>query len=172
MSDGKRDSAGLTHIGEDGAPTMVDVSDKAPTAREAVAEGTLVCSSAAFALLTGADNPKGDVLQVARLAGIMGGKRTGELIPLCHILPETTVTVDAMADEALPGIRVRATARVAGSTGVEMEALTAVSVALLTAYDMLKSADRGMEIGSIRLLSKSGGRSGTWTAQRGPGESG
>ena len=152
----------LTHVGPDGAPTMVEVGEKAVTRREAEAEGAIRCSREAFQLLVTADNPKGDVLQVARLAGIMAGKRAGDLIPLCHVLPQTTVKVLAEADPELPGVRVRATATVASQTGVEMEALTAVSVALLTVYDMLKAVDRGMEIQGVRLLSKSGGRSGDW----------
>lgn len=161
----------LTHLGDDGSAAMVDVTRKSVTRRRAVAEGLLSCSPEAFALLTGDENPKGDVLQVARLAGIMAGKRTGELIPLCHMLPGATVAVEMEADPELPGIRARATANVTGPTGVEMEALTAVSVALLTAYDMLKSADKGMTIGGVRLLEKSGGRSGTWSAE-GEGTSG
>ncbi|MGI9628534.1 MAG: cyclic pyranopterin monophosphate synthase MoaC [Longimicrobiales bacterium] len=160
MTDPKKPT--LTHISEDGAPAMVDVSPKARTERQAVAEGALSCSKKAYDLLTGADNPKGDVLQVSRLAGIMAGKRAGELIPLCHILPATSITVEATLDPELPGIRVTATATVEGQTGVEMEALTAVSVALLAAYDMLKSADKTMVIDGVRLLSKSGGRSGNW----------
>ncbi len=165
MSDAHgRPPARLTHVGPDGAPTMVDVGEKATTRREAVAVGTIRCSSEAYRLLETADNPKGDVLQVARLAGIMAGKKAGDLIPLCHILPAATVEVDATADPTLPGVRVRATARVASQTGVEMEALTAASVSLLTVYDMLKAVDRAMEISGIRLVSKSGGRSGDWTA--------
>lgn len=152
----------LTHLSEAGGPAMVDVTAKAQTARRAVAEGTLTCSQAAFDLLTGTQNPKGDVLQVARLAGIMGGKRAGELIPLCHMLPGTSVSVEGVADPELPGIRITASASVEGQTGVEMEALTAVSVALLAAYDMLKSADKTMVIGQVRLLLKEGGRSGRW----------
>ncbi|NNM34745.1 MAG: cyclic pyranopterin monophosphate synthase MoaC [Gemmatimonadetes bacterium] len=159
-SDGKR----LTHLGPDGTPTMVSVEEKATTRREAVAEGAIRCSPEAYQLLETADNPKGDVLQVARLAGIMAGKRAGELIPLCHVIPQATVKVVAESDPELPGVRIRATASVASQTGVEIEALTAVSVALLTVYDMLKAVDRGMEILGIRLVSKSGGRSGSWTA--------
>lgn len=154
----------LTHLREDGSAAMVDVSAKSETARRAVAEGVLTCSAEAFELAVGGANPKGDVLQVARLAGIMAGKRTGELIPLCHMLPGTSVAVDLKPDADLPGFRVRAAATVAGQTGVEMEALTAASVALLTVYDMLKSADRGMTIGGVRLIEKSGGRSGAWSA--------
>ena len=153
---------GLTHLDEEGSAAMVDVTDKASTARRAVARGTLRCSPDAFRLLVGGGNPKGDVEQVARVAGIMAGKRTGELIPLCHVLPAASVSVDIEPDAALPGLRVTATARIAGRTGVEMEALTAVAVALLTAYDMLKAVDRGMTIEAIRLVEKSGGRSGDW----------
>ena len=152
----------LTHLDEEGSAAMVDVTDKASTARRAVARGILRCSADAYRLLVEGGNPKGDVEQVARVAGIMAGKRTGELIPLCHLLPGASVTVDIEPDAALPGLRVTATAKVAGQTGVEMEALTAVAVTLLAAYDMLKAADRGMTIESVRLVEKSGGRSGAW----------
>lgn len=152
----------LTHLGAQGKAKMVDVTDKRVTARRAVAQGVLRCSERAYELLAGGGNPKGDVEQIARVAGIMGGKRTGELIPLCHVLPAASVSVDIALDPALPGMRVAATATINGRTGVEMEALTAVSVALLTAYDMLKAVDRGMVIESIRLDQKSGGRSGHW----------
>lgn len=154
--------AELTHLDRDGSAAMVDVTAKASTRRRAVAEGILRCSPDAYRLLAEGGNPKGDVEQVARVAGIMGGKRAGELIPLCHVLPAASVSVDIRADAALPGLRVTATASIAGQTGVEMEALTAVSVALLAAYDMLKAVDRGMTIESVRLLEKSGGRSGIW----------
>ncbi len=152
----------LTHLDKDGGAAMVDVSSKSRTARLAVAEGVLRCSPDAYRLLVGGGNPKGDVEQVARVAGIMGGKRAGELIPLCHLLPAASVGVDVEPDEALPGLRVTARATIAGQTGVEMEALTAVAVALLAAYDMLKAVDRGMTIGPIRLVEKAGGRSGGW----------
>lgn len=141
---------------------MVDVTAKEPTDRLAVARGVLRCSPDAYRLLAEGANPKGDVEQVARVAGIMAGKRAGELIPLCHVLPAASVSVDIEPDAALPGLRATATAKIAGRTGVEMEALTAVAVALLTAYDMLKAVDRGMTIESIRLEEKSGGRSGVW----------
>ena len=141
---------------------------KSETDRRAVAEGFLTCSPAAFQLLIGTQNPKGDVLQVAQLAGAMAGKRTGELIPLCHILPGASVVVEAIPDPELPGLRITATARFQGKTGVEMEALTAVSIALLTAYDMLKSADKSMTIGKICLLSKQGGQSGDWSREPNP----
>jgi cyclic pyranopterin phosphate synthase len=155
----------LTHLGPDGAARMVDVSTKLGTSREALAEGWIRMSPATLALIRAGDAPKGDVLGTARIAGIQAGKRTGELIPLCHILPATSVQVDLELDPELPGVRVRATARVAGQTGVELEALTAVSVSLLTIYDMVKAADRGMEMGGIRLLKKEGGRSGSWSAE-------
>ena len=155
-------AAALTHLNPEGDAAMVDVTDKASTARRAVAEGLLRCSPEAYRLLVDGGNPKGDVEQVARVAGIMGGKRAGELIPLCHVLPAASVSVDLEPDAALPGLRVTATATIAGQTGVEMEALTAVAVTLLTAYDMLKAVDRGMTIESIRLVEKSGGRSGSW----------
>ena len=152
----------LTHLDAEGSAAMVDVTDKAATARRAVARGILRCSPGAYQLLVEGGNPKGDVEQVARIAGILAGKRTGELIPLCHLLPAASVSVDIEPDAALPGLRVTATAKIQGQTGVEMEALTAVAVALLAAYDMLKAADRGMTIGSIQLVEKSGGRRGAW----------
>lgn len=147
---------------------MVDVAGKAPTAREATAEGVLRCSAGAYRLIESESNPKGDVEQVARIAGVMGGKRAGELIPLCHLLAETSLSVDVRRDSSLPGLRVSATARTSGRTGAELEALTAVSVALLAAYDMLKAADRGMTIEQVRLVRKSGGRSGSWTREGAP----
>lgn len=157
-----RPARALTHLDADGTATMVEVGDKDVTSRRAVAHGVLRCSRRAYELLAGGANPKGDVEQVARVAGIMAGKRTGELIPLCHVLPAASIGVEVEKDASLPGLRVTATARIAGRTGVEMEALTAVSVALLTAYDMLKAVDRGMTIESVRLVEKSGGRSGSW----------
>lgn len=153
----------LTHFDAAGQAHMVDVSAKPETAREAVAEGLVIMSPETLALAQGGA-AKGDVLGVARLAGIMGAKRTSDLIPLCHPLPITKVTVDLLADPALPGIRVTATVRTAGKTGVEMEALTAVSTACLTVYDMLKAAQKDMRIEGIRLLSKSGGKSGDFRA--------
>jgi cyclic pyranopterin monophosphate synthase len=141
----------------------VDVGDKPTTARVAVAEGYIRTSADTLAAIVAGDMPKGNVLLVAQLAGIMGAKRTAELIPLCHPLTLTSVGVELSADDSLPGIRVRATAKVHGKTGVEMEALTAVSCSLLTIYDMCKARDRGMELGGIRLLSKEGGRSGSWS---------
>lgn len=146
---------------------MVDVGEKPTTRRTAVAEGAVRMAADTLATLEEGRTPKGDPLMVAQLAGIQAAKRTAELIPLCHPLPLTSVDVELMADPGLPGVRAVATARVTGQTGVEMEALTAVSVALLTIYDMLKSADRGMEIHGVRLLEKRGGRSGDWTRGEG-----
>jgi cyclic pyranopterin phosphate synthase len=155
----------LTHFDAGGAAHMVDVSGKEATAREAVAEGFVRMPEATLALITGAQAAKGDVIGVARLAGIMGAKKTAELIPLCHPLALAKVAVDLTPDPMLPGLRVTATVRTTGPTGVEMEALTAVSIACLTVYDMVKSAGQGMEIGGIRLLRKTGGKSGTYEAQ-------
>ena len=154
----------LTHFDGKGQAHMVDVSDKAVTARTAIARGEVRMSAATLALVTEGRAGKGDVLGVARLAGIMGAKRTADLIPLCHPLPVTKVSVDLTPDPALPGIRIEATVRTTGQTGVEMEALTAVSVAALTVYDMLKAAEKGMEIGAIRLAMKEGGKSGRYEA--------
>lgn len=153
----------LTHFDARGQAHMVDVSDKPETAREAVAEGVVIMAPATLALAQGGA-AKGDVLGVARLAGIMGAKRTSDLIPLCHPLPITKVSVELEPDAALPGIRVTATVRTAGKTGVEMEALTAVSTACLTVYDMLKAAQKDMRIEGIRLLAKTGGKSGDFRA--------
>ena len=154
----------LTHLDASGTANMVDVSDKAITTRIALAEGRIVMQPTTLDLaLTGAAK-KGDVVATARIAGIMAAKRTSDLIPLCHPLDLTKVTVDIVADPALPGFRVTALTKVAGQTGVEMEALTAVSIACLTLYDMLKAADRGMRIEGIALREKSGGKSGDWTA--------
>ncbi len=153
----------LTHFDAQGQAHMVDVSAKPDTAREAVAEGLVIMTPETLALAQGGA-AKGDVLGVARLAGIMGAKRTSDLIPLCHPLPITKVAVDLVADPALPGIRVTATVRTAGKTGVEMEALTAVSTACLTVYDMLKAAQKDMRIEGIRLLCKTGGKSGDFRA--------
>ena len=153
----------LTHFDDSGQAHMVDVSDKPATTREAVAEGRVTMTPETLALAQGGA-AKGDVMGVARLAGIMAAKRTAELIPLCHPLPLTKVALDLLADPALPGIRVTATVRTAGQTGVEMEALTAVSVACLTVYDMLKAAEKGMQIEGIRLVRKSGGKSGDYEA--------
>ncbi len=155
---------GLTHLDASGAAHMVDVSDKAVTQRLAVAEGRIVMLPATLELALSGMAKKGDVVATARLAGIMAAKRTADLIPLCHPLALTKVSVDIAADPALPGFRVRALTKVSGQTGVEMEALTAASVACLTLYDMLKAVDRGMRIEGIALLEKSGGKSGDWTA--------
>ena len=153
----------LTHFDASGQAHMVDVSGKEPTTREAVAEAVVVMAPETLALAQGGA-AKGDVLGVARLAGIMGAKRTADLIPLCHPLPLDRVAVDLVADPALPGVRITATARTTGRTGVEMEALTAASVAALTVYDMLKAAQKDMRIEGIRLLKKTGGKSGTFEA--------
>ena len=153
----------LTHIGATGEVRMVDVGDKEATHREAVAEGSVRMKPETLAMILSGNAKKGDVLSVARIAGIMAAKRTSELIPLCHPLALTRVEVNIEADESLPGLTVRALARVTGQTGVEMEALTAASVACLTIYDMAKAVDRGMEILRVRLLTKSGGKSGDWS---------
>ena len=152
--------AGLTHIGETGEARMVDVGAKAETVRSATAEGHVRMKPETLALIESGNAKKGDVIATARLAGIMGAKQTANLIPLCHPLTLTKIAVDIEADAALPGLRVVATTSLSGRTGVEMEALTAVSVACLTIYDMAKAADREMEIGAIRLVEKSGGASG------------
>lgn len=154
----------FTHLDEQGAPRMVDVGDKEVTSRVALAEGSIRMSPATLAAILGGETPKGSVLTVAQLAGIMAAKRTSDLIPLCHPLALSSVKVHLEPDEALPGLRAQARVRVEGRTGVEMEALTAVSASLLTVYDMCKALDRGMEIGGVRLLRKEGGRSGTWSA--------
>ena len=151
---------GLTHLDEDGAARMVDVSAKAVTAREAVATGRIDMGAHAASAIAAGLVKKGDVLAVARVAGIMAAKRTADLIPLCHPIALTAVTVDFDFDAS--GVTVTATARTAGQTGVEMEALTATSVALLTVYDMAKALDKGMVIRSVRLIAKTGGKSGDW----------
>ncbi|MDA4847700.1 cyclic pyranopterin monophosphate synthase MoaC [Hoeflea poritis] len=152
----------LTHIGEDGAANMVDVGGKADTERVAVAEGFVKMAPQTLTLIRDGDAKKGDVIGVARLAGIMGAKRTSDLIPLCHPLMLSKVSVDISEEPDLPGLRVEVMAKLSGKTGVEMEALTAVSVACLTIYDMAKAADKAMEITGIRLVSKTGGKSGAW----------
>jgi cyclic pyranopterin phosphate synthase len=154
----------LSHISETGEARMVDVSGKDKTEREARAEGRVVMAKETLDLILKGDAKKGDVIGTARIAGIMAAKRTSDLIPLCHPLMLTKVTVDIVPDPDLPGLYVVCTAKVTGQTGVEMEALTGVSVACLTIYDMAKAADRGMRIENIRLLAKSGGRSGDWRA--------
>jgi len=158
--------SGLTHFDDKGAAHMVDVSGKAVTARSAVAEGLVVMEPATLALITEGRAEKGDVLSVARLAGIMAAKQTASLIPLCHPLPVTKVSVDLTPDPARSAIRVEATVKTSGQTGVEMEALTAVSVACLTVYDMVKAVEKGMRIEGIRLLLKDGGKSGRYEAKR------
>lgn len=152
----------LTHISASGEAHMVDVGDKDVTTRVAIAEGCVVMKPETLDLIIAGDAKKGDVLGTARIAGIMAAKRTHELIPLCHPLALNQVVVDLVTDKALPGVRVRATAKVSGKTGVEMEALTAVSVACLTIYDMVKAADRFMRIEGVGMMEKSGGKSGDW----------
>jgi len=155
----------LTHLDQRGEARMVDVSQKPATERIAVAEGKVVMQPGTLDLVLSGNAKKGDVLGTARIAGIQAAKRTHELIPLCHPLPVTKVEVSIDPDRKLPGLVVRATVKVTGQTGVEMEALTAVSVACLTIYDMVKAAERGMHIEGIRLLEKSGGASGAWRAE-------
>jgi cyclic pyranopterin phosphate synthase len=155
----------LTHIGAKGEARMVDVSAKPATERVAVAEGLVVMQKATLDLIVKGNAKKGDVLGTARIAAIMAAKRTHELIPLCHPLLLSKVEVDIETDKKLPGCRVRAAVKVAGQTGVEMEALTAVSVGCLTIYDMVKAADRGIRIEGIRLIEKKGGKSGHFKAQ-------
>lgn len=155
----------LTHFDAEGKAHMVDVSDKPTTSRVAIASGSVQMTAATLALVTEQRAAKGDVLGVARLAGIMGAKRTADLIPLCHPLPITKVALDLSPDPALPGIRVQATVKTTGQTGVEMEALTAVSVACLTIYDMLKAAEKTMKIMDISVILKDGGKSGRYEAQ-------
>ncbi len=153
----------LTHIGEDGAAHMVDVGGKAETHRVAIASGTITMSANALSAIRAGDAPKGDVLGTARIAGIMAAKRTGELIPLCHPLGLEAVNIDfTFGDDA---VQATATASLTGKTGVEMEAMVAVSTALLTIYDMAKAIDKGMVIGAVRLIEKRGGKSGTWRAE-------
>ena len=152
----------LTHISEDGAAHMVDVGGKAETHRVAIASGLITMSKDALEAIRQGDAPKGDVLGTARVAGIMAAKRTGELIPLCHPLGLEAVTVDFTFEDS--GVRTTASASLTGKTGVEMEAMVAVSTALLTIYDMAKAIDKGMVIGEVRLIEKRGGKSGTWKA--------
>jgi cyclic pyranopterin phosphate synthase len=154
----------LTHFDEAGNAHMVDVSDKAVTSRIATAEGWVKMAPETFALITEGRAKKGDVIGVAQLAGIMGAKKTPELIPLCHPLPVTKVSVDLTQDPDLPGLRIEATVKTTGQTGVEMEALTAVSTCALTVYDMVKAVDKAMEIGGIRVILKDGGKSGRYEA--------
>ena len=155
----------LSHFDDAGKAHMVDVSAKPTTARIAVAEGHIVMSKATLALITEGRAEKGDVLGVARLAGIMGAKKTAELIPLCHPLPITKVALDLTPDSTLPGIQIKATVKTTGQTGVEMEALTAVSTAALTIHDMVKAVQKDMVIGGVRVTLKDGGKSGRFTAE-------
>ena len=157
--------SGLTHFDAAGHAHMVDVSDKPVTARIAVARGVVRMSAETLAMITEGRAKKGDVLSVARLAAIMGAKRTADLIPLCHPLPITKVAVDLTADPDLPGVVVEATVKTGGQTGVEMEALTAVSVGCLTIYDMVKAVEKSMTIEGIRLVLKDGGKSGRYEAE-------
>lgn len=154
----------LTHFDASGAAHMVDVSDKAVTNRIAQAECHIKMQPETLEMITQGSAKKGDVLGVARLAGIMGAKRTADLIPLCHPLPITKVSVDLVPDTALPGIRIAATVKTTGQTGVEMEALTAASTAALTVYDMVKAVDKAMEINGLRVVLKDGGKSGRYEA--------
>ena len=154
----------LTHFDSQGAAHMVDVSEKAVTSRVATATGWVRMAPETFALITEGNAKKGDVIGVARLAGIMGAKKTPDLIPLCHPLPVTKVSVDLPPDPELPGLRIEATVKTTGQTGVEMEALTAVSTTALTVYDMVKAADKSMEIGGIHVTLKDGGKSGRYEA--------
>lgn len=165
MSGRKLTDDRLSHVDAEGTATMVDVSAKSATQRRALAEGHITMKQEAFVAVRDAQLAKGDVIGVARIAGILAAKRTAELIPLCHPLPLTDVQVDLSLDDTLPGIRCRAEVRTTGPTGVEMEALTAVSVALLTAYDMVKAVDKAMRISGIRLLEKDGGKSGPYRAR-------
>ena len=155
----------LSHLDAQGQAHMVDVGDKAETTRIAIAEGSVTMAPETLAIVRDGNAKKGDVLGTARLAGIMAAKRTHDLIPLCHPLLLSKIAVDLAIDEALPGVRVRAEVKLTGQTGVEMEALTAVSVACLTVYDMVKAVDKAMQIKGIRLVHKSGGRSGDYDAK-------
>ena len=155
----------LSHVDDTGRAKMVDVGAKAETARKAVAQGVIRMSTAAYDAVREGRGPKGAVLSTAELAGIMGAKRTADLVPLCHPLPLDSVDLETELDPSLPGVRIRATARTTGRTGVEMEALTAVSVAALTIYDMAKAVDRSMRLSDIRLLEKRGGVHGDYVAE-------
>lgn len=155
--------AGLSHFDADGQAHMVDVSDKPVTARTAIAEGYIKMSTDTLALIAEGRAEKGDVLGIARIAGITGAKKTADLIPLCHPLPITKVALDLVIDPQLPGVRITATVKTGGQTGVEMEALTAVSTAALTVYDMVKAVQKDMKIGGVRLTFKDGGKSGMFT---------
>ena len=154
----------LSHINEAGEANMVDVSGKSATARKAIAQGQIKMSAATLETILEGNNPKGDVLGTARIAGIMAAKQTSNLVPLCHPLPLSRVKIEITPDEALPGLTIQATVKTKAETGVEMEALTAVSVTALTLYDMAKALEKSMTITNIRLLEKEGGKSGHWVA--------
>jgi cyclic pyranopterin phosphate synthase len=156
---------GLTHLDADGRPQMVDVTAKDDSRRTAVAEGRIVMKPETLKRIMEGRTEKGDPVQLAQLAGVMGGKKTADLIPLCHALPGASIEVELEPDLDLPGFQARASSKYMGKTGVEMEALTAVSIALLTVYDMVKAIDRGMYIEGIKLISKKGGASGAWSSQ-------
>ncbi|MGH2406694.1 MAG: cyclic pyranopterin monophosphate synthase MoaC [Candidatus Limnocylindrales bacterium] len=158
----RTDRRRLTHVDRAGRPRMVDVSEKPPTARRAVAEAEVGVEQSTISLIVDGGGPKGDVLTVAELAGVMGAKRTAELIPLCHPIPLTDLVVEVRPDRSRSAILVRATAATVAQTGVEMEALTGAAVAALTVYDMVKGVDRSAEIRRLRVIEKSGGRSGDW----------
>ena len=157
--------SGLSHFDAKGEAHMVDVSDKEVTDRMAIARGSVTMTPETLAMIVEGRAKKGDVLAVARLAGIMGAKKTSDLIPLCHPLPITKVALDLTVDDALPGVQIEATVKTSGQTGVEMEALTAVSVASLTLYDMVKAVDKAMRLGDIRLVFKDGGKSGRFESE-------
>jgi len=159
----------FTHLDSEGRPRMVDVGGKEVSRRRAVAEGTIVMNDTTAAAIATGHTRKGNVLTIAEIAGITGAKRTSDLIPLCHPIPLSSVQVRLEVDRSIPGVRAVAMVEVTDRTGVEMEALTAVTVALLTVYDMCKSMDRGMRIEAVRLLRKEGGRSGIWSAAEGDG---
>jgi len=162
----------LSHVDRSGRPRMVDVSAKPMTARRAVAEASVAVSPETMSLVIDGGGAKGDVLSVAELAGVMGAKRTSELIPLCHPLSLTDIVVSITPDRSAGALRIRAEAATTGQTGVEMEAMTAASVAALTVYDMVKGVERGVEIRAVRLVSKTGGKSGTWVRPAGPSDEG
>ncbi len=158
----RRDKRRLTHVSRGGRPRMVDVSDKPPTARRATAEAFVTLEQETISAIIDGQVTKGDVLTVAEMAGVMAAKRTSDLIPLCHPIPLTDVHVEITPDRSAGGVRIRASAATVAGTGVEMEAMTAASVAALTVYDMVKGVDRGAEVREVKLLNKSGGRSGEW----------
>jgi cyclic pyranopterin phosphate synthase len=166
----RADRRRLSHVDRGGRPRMVDVSGKAPTARRAVAEAMVACSQETLTLVIDGGGPKGDVLTVAELAGVMAAKRTSELIPLCHPLPLTDVVVQITPDRVASAFRIHSEAATTAPTGVEMEALTAAAVAALTIYDMVKGVEKGVEIRSVRLVAKSGGKSGEWHRAQAPDE--